>query len=80
MYSKNSVEFVSGDSMQRNTQNKWEVLPGSVDRLNVSDENERTDDKVLKNTFTMKISGVWNENNALDDWSDDSIDAQIEEY
>lgn len=58
MDSKDTAAFVYGDSLQRDVQNKREVLIGDIHSSYLSDEKENADDNVSKNMVTVDMAEV----------------------
>lgn len=76
---RHAAAFVYRDSMQREMQNKCEVILSDVDLLYMSTEKECADDNKSKSTVTVKLTGVRNQNIATDIWPVYTIDTPIEE-
>lgn len=76
---KDAVASAYDCSMQYNVQNKCKFVLGDMDSLCMSDEKKVADDSLPSNIIILKMSGESDENNAMDQWPDYSLNAPIEE-
>lgn len=63
---KDATGLAYNDSMQCDVRNKRKALLGDVNPLYLSDEKEDADYKMSKNTVTVQMTGVGDENSSID--------------